>query len=84
MEVQEFKCIKENCPMYKQYDFSVIKNENNIVQVCMLKINEPLIDKCIGIEQIQPSMERLACKISDLTTKYNTLSTLEDWIRDSQ
>ena len=84
MEVQEFKCIKENCPMYKQYDFSTIKPENNIIQVCMLKIDELLGEECIGLKHIQPYMEMIACKISALTTKYNTLATLGDWIRDNQ
>ncbi len=70
--------------MYRQYDFSTIKNENDIVQICMLKIDQLLEENCIGMDQIKPHMDRIACKISAFTTKYNTLATLADWVKDNQ
>ncbi len=72
----KLKCLKDKCKFYFESD--------KYFEVCQLVSKYCIAGDCIGINEIKSKMEEIACEISKLTTEYNTLACLEDWIKDNQ
>lgn len=71
------KCIGEKCPYY-----SVSDSYFTYCNIRNLPIGAEL--KCIGKKYIPQAIEEVMCKIAKLTTEYNRLSVLEEYIKDNQ
>ncbi|MFA5558659.1 MAG: hypothetical protein WDA59_04260 [Methanofastidiosum sp.] len=66
-----YKCLKTGCPMYIGEYFG-----------CKLELlNRD--DKC-NFDRIKNEREKLICKIAKLTTEFNGLYELEEYIKDNQ
>ncbi len=73
---KELKCIRGLCKFYFESD--------QYFEVCQLTSKYCVTGKCIGLEFIKPKIEQVDYQISKLTSEYNYLSHLEEWIEDNQ
>ncbi len=75
------KCIGKLCPKYSEELIGSMKTG-----YCNLVDNfiNSHTNECIGFDQLPNKREELACRISQLTTDYNSLNGFEEYIRDYQ